>query len=240
MKKIVAIAVFVLAMQGFGHAQGTDLRFGFQVSPMFSWMTVASVPNGASIEGNGTNLGLKLGVNGELYFKENYAFIVGIGFSFNSGGKLLHSGNSERIWQKSGEISVSKNNPATWAGDIDLKYKLQYVEIPLGMKFRTNEFGYIRYFVELPILNIGFNSQAKGVYSSTEGTSDDTDIKAEVVDLSLSWGVTGGIEYSLGENTSLVAGVGYQNVYTDVTKNYSDVKSKAHINNLIIRLGVLF
>ena len=79
MKKIVAIAAF-LSLSLSMIAQD-DIRFGFQLSPSFSWMNT----NVSKINPSGTNLGLKLGMTGEYYFRENYAFTSGIGFYFNNG-----------------------------------------------------------------------------------------------------------------------------------------------------------
>ena len=96
MKKIVAIAAFFALLSRVAVAQETDLRLGFQVSPTFSWMTT----DDDQVNNNGTNLGLKLGARGEVFFRENYAFIIGLGFSFNSGGQLRHDQFSD-AWQRS-------------------------------------------------------------------------------------------------------------------------------------------
>jgi hypothetical protein len=232
MKKIVAIAAFFLLMQGLASAQLDDLRFGFQISPVFASMGT----DDNKINKNGTNVGMKLGMVGEIYFKENYAFLIGIGFAFNTGGTLLHD-TGGKIWQRS---DLPAGVPESFPSGTDLKYNLQYVEIPFGMKFRTKEFGYLRYYAEVPVITIGFRSQSKGAIEFTGINEDKIIIKKEVVPLALSWGLGGGIEYSLGENTALIGGVGFQRVFTDVTKDYSGVDSKAYINNIILRLGVMF
>jgi hypothetical protein len=77
MKKIALILFFGVSLN-FVYAQFNDVRFGLQVSPTFSWMGA----NTNRINSSGTNLGLKLGMLGEFYFRENYAFSTGIGFGF--------------------------------------------------------------------------------------------------------------------------------------------------------------
>ena len=47
---------------------------------------------------------------------------------------------------------------------VNLKYHIQYLEIPFGLKLRTKEFGYLRYFAEIPIFSLGFKLQARGEY----------------------------------------------------------------------------
>lgn len=233
MKKIFAIAICCLAFQAMVFSQNGDLRLGFQVSPMFSFMSTSD----NKINGNGTNLGLKLGMMGEYYFKDNYAFVGGLGFSFNSGGTLRYEQFSD-TWQNS-ELPAGVSPP--FPGGTNLKYSLQYVEIPFGLKFKTREFGYIRYYAEMPIFTLSFRSQARGTVTFTNVNEDKIDIKKEVLPLALSWGAGGGIEYSVSDGTSIVAGISYQNQFTDATKDYKpDVTSKAKITNIVIRLGVMF
>ena len=83
MKKIAAAIFFFIFFNSIIFAQ-QSFRFGIQASPTITWMSSAD----KKINGNGTNVGLKLGVVGESYFAENYAFTFGIGFAFNQGGTL--------------------------------------------------------------------------------------------------------------------------------------------------------
>lgn len=241
MKKIVAIAAFLSALNTMVSAQ-TDVRFGFQVSPVFSWMTT----DDNRINPSGTNLGLKLGMVGEFYFRENYAVSTGIGFGFNHGGTLQYDFGGS-YWTRSGLGSALDTLPA----GTNLKYNIQYVEIPLGLKLRTREFGYLRYFVE-PGITLGFKSQARGTIQG-RGIGDEAEkinIRKEVNGLNLSWGLGAGVEYSLSENTSLVGGLGFQIGFTDATDDNGVVfddrrgnreeDSKGKINGIIIRLGVMF
>ena len=232
MKKIVAIATFFALLTGAALAQESDLRLGFQVSPTFSWMTT----DDDEIGNNGTNLGLKLGARGEVFFREKYAFIIGLGFSFNSGGQLRHAQFTD-AWQRS---DVPNGVITPFPAGTDLRYKIQYVEIPFGLKFRTAEIGYLRYYAELPVITLGFKSQARGQVEYANINEDKIDIKKEVTPLSLSWGVGGGIEYSVSESTAIVAGINYQRGFTDVTKNYDNVDAKATISAIVLHLGVMF
>lgn len=234
MKKIVAIAAFFMLMAGLSVAQDGDLRLGFQVSPTLSFMET----DDNDVNGNGPNLGLKLGLAGEIYFRENYAFIIGLGFSFNSGGTLLHDSGGA-IWND-GDTEIPAGVSSTFPPGTNLKYDLQYVEIPFGLKFRTNEIGYVRYYAEVPTFNLGFRSQARGDIEYQGINEDNIDIKKEVAPLALSWGVGGGVEYNVSSGTSLVAGLAYQRLFTDVSKDYENADSKAVINHIILRLGVLF
>ena len=236
MKKIVAIAAFFLGLFFHTHAQDGDLRLGFQVSPMFSIMSTDE----NAINSDGANLGLKLGMMGEYYFRENYAIIGGLGFSFNSGGTLRYENTNANTFPWQGSELPPNVDPA-FPGAKEFKYNLQYVEIPFGLKFKTKEFGYLRYFAEIPVFTLGFRSQARGAVEFTNVNEDKIDIKEDVRALAFSWGAGGGIEYAVSDGTSIVGGISFQRQFTDASKNYgSEVDSRAQITNIILRLGVMF
>lgn len=241
MKKIVGIAAFLLFAFSTSFAQD-DIRFGFQLSPTFSWMSAST----NTINPSGTNLALKMGMMGEYYFRENYAVTAGLGFVFNSGGTLLHEFGGE-YWTRS-DLGPALD---TLPSNVKLKYSVQYLEIPVGLKMRTREFGYIRYFLE-PNLVFGFKTKSTGNIKGT-GVGDeqeDLDISKEVNGLNLAWGIGGGIEYSISESTRLIGGIGIQIGFTDATDDNGTVfdpdrgnrteNSKGTINNLIIKLGIMF
>jgi len=251
MKKIAFLFTFLLIMSSKVYGQ-TDFRFGFQVSPNFSWIST----DDKFINGNGSNLGLKLGMMGEKYFagSENYAMTFGIGFAFNQGGTLSHDSDGQfeggNYWSKSDLSNPLFNN---LPDAINLKYSIQYIEIPFGLKMRTQEFGYFRYFVE-PGFNLGIKTQARGAISGQEGfNTENEEIKKDVNLLNLSWGLGAGVEYTIGEGTALVGGLYFQNGFLDMTDNsarrfiregteLTEVAedSKASIKSLTIRLGVMF
>lgn len=245
MKKIVVLAAFLCFASTISMAQEQmEIRFGFQLSPSFSWMN----GNTNRINSSGTNLGIKLGMFGEFYFRENYAFVSGIGFHFNSGGTVLHEFGGS-YWHDT-DIVTSENPLSDM---VKLKYSIQYVEIPAMLKMRTKEFGYIRYYIE-PGFLIGIQTQARGNVNDPKigGIDSDEkfDIRKEVNPLNLSWGIGGGIEYSLSENTSLIAGLGLQFGFVDINDDGQDEYIKdgqtfsentnEKINAITIKLGIKF
>ncbi|NNE29761.1 MAG: outer membrane beta-barrel protein [Saprospiraceae bacterium] len=247
MKKIIAVLLTLgLAIQ-FSQAQN-DFRFGFQVSPSFGWMST----NSPDITGNGTNLGLKLGLIGEKYFRENYAFTFGLGFGFNEGGTLKYNGEGE-VWP---EVEVPADFRTIITGT-NLKNSLQYIEIPVGLKLRTQEFGYFRFFADIPVITLGILTQAKGDISGPyENPPEGLDIRKGINFLTYSWGVGGGTEYTIGDNIALLAGIQFQTSFLDVTKdegttfcptdnfdcalNPPKEDSNGKNNMITLKLGVLF
>jgi hypothetical protein len=245
MKKIVVSLALILGLLAGAQAQEA-VRFGFQLSPTFGWMSTDK----NTVTTNGTNLGLKLGLIGEFYFQENYAVTAGLGFAFNAGGTLLHDRAGE-YWIKSGnEIpdecrNFFRNNPP------DLKTSIQYVEIPVGLKLRTREFGYLRYFVE-PNLGLGFRTQATGDIRNAGDECNDLNIREDVALLNVFWGIGAGVEYSVSESTSLVGGIGTQFGFVDTSRGEDTVflsgsgsdiimqDPKSVVRAIVLRLGVMF
>jgi hypothetical protein len=251
MKKIVTIAGFFLAfLPLLVKAQEDGLRFGFQLSPTVGWMNT----NTSRINSSGANLGLRMGMIGEFYFRENYAFATGIGFAFNQGGTLQY----ERVgcfWPSSdlGLPIDTAFNCAVLPAGVRLKYNIQYLEIPLGLKMRTREFGYTRYYVE-PALTLGIKTQTRG---SVKGPGIGNDIekinnRSEVNPLNMAWGLGGGIEYSISENTALVGGLAFQVGFVDVTRDGARVRnpttgeltdrenSSGRVHNVTFKLALMF
>jgi hypothetical protein len=246
MKKIIAIGAFLCIALPSVFAQVDNVRFGVQLSPALSWMST----DDNKINRAGTNLGLKLGMISEFYFRENYAFVTGIGFAFNQGGTLQYDYNGGSFWSRSG-LSPRLDTIATKG--VKLKYGLQYVEIPLMIKMRTREFGYIRYFLE-PGLILGFRSQSRGsIIAPGVGTGDEAqkiNIKRDVNGINISWGLNAGVEYSLSESTALIGGIGFQIGVVDVTGDkgtvidssgaYKQDKSRGIVSAINFKLGLLF
>ena len=205
------IVVFLFAGLSFGLSAQNDIQFGFQLSPTMSWLTT----NDSKINSNGPNLGLQLGMIGEYYFRETYSLATGIGFHFNAGGKLFYeeSIDTVTIWA---EADIPGDN--VYEGGTDFRYSIQYVEIPIGLKLRTREFGYLKYYVE-PRMALGIRTQSRGNILNDKDidSEEDYDIQSAVNLLNISWGIGAGVEYTISSNTALVGGLVFQTGFTDVT-----------------------
>lgn len=232
-------------------AQSTgDFKFGLQFSPTFSSL---NTPNNL-INGDGTNLGIKLGLMGEYYFTDQYSFHTGLGFHFNAGGTLRYDEEFTKvdIWRESIDEVLPVNAPRDTSSGNGYKYGLQYLEVPLGLTLRTREFGYIRYFVR-PALHLGILTQARGEVRGYAGLSEDErfNISSEVNAVNLGWSIGGGIEYAVSTSTALIAGLAYQSGFADVTtdndteiiregRSATEDDSRGKIGSFVITLGVMF
>ncbi len=195
--------------------QMSNLRLGLHVTPAMTWLT----SNDDLINRTGSNASIGAGFAGEYFMTENLAFTGGIGLRFNAGGTLQHE-HGGNLWINS-ELSDDRFN----MGDkplpdrVKLQYKLQYLEIPLSIKLRTNEKGYLRYYGELPILTVGMNTQARGNIEGEEIESSGENIAPDVNFFNFQLGIGGGIEYALSPTISFVGGLYFHAGLNDITNN---------------------
>lgn len=223
--------------------QAGGFRFGVHASPTWAWMRT----DDKKLEGVSSNWGLKLGAVGEYYFASNYAVYSGIGFGLNQGGTIQNGYDKAVFWPKS-DLSSTVYDTVTL--NAKMHYRINYVEVPIGLRFRggSNEDSRIKYYFEAPVFTIGFASKAQGDIRGTSNATEDEIIRDDVRGLSLAWGAGAGIEYELATNTNLVVGLSYQKQMTDLTKNGSILKnsawekedSKATIGMIALRVGVYF
>tara|TARA_B110000967_G_scaffold24584_1_gene22596 strand:+ start:6175 stop:7020 length:846 start_codon:yes stop_codon:yes gene_type:complete len=233
MKGISILLVAVLfAVQGFSQ-DFKKFKFGFKVDPNVSWMsseTTDVVSEGVLLRGS-------FGVNADIMFSERYA--LGTGFSImGGGGQLSFFDYEDRIGDAGESNFIVKRNR---------KYKLKYVEIPLTLKLRTDEIGYITYWGQFG-LGLGFATKAtaddnikffselvedademgnswidSGSAISTLAKEDEeemgVDISGEMLPIRASLIIGAGIDYSLSGNTSLMFGIAYNNGLTNVFKS---------------------
>ena len=215
MKKLTALVLITSAFMQVGLAQLSNLRLGLNVRPAMTWLS----SNDDLINRTGSNAAIGIGFTGEYYLTENLAFTGGIGLNFNGGGTLQHE-DGGNFWINS-ELSDDRLN----TGDkplpdrVKLQYKLQYLEIPMSIKLRTEEKGYLRYYGELPILTIGMNTQARGDLEGEEIASNGENIGPDVNFFNVQLGLGGGIEYAISPSISLVGGLYFHAGLVDVTNN---------------------
>ncbi len=217
MKKVIIGSIFFLS---FLSIRSQDLRFGVFVEPQLSWLS----PDAKNIDRDGFRIGINGGLIMNKYFAKNYAFTSGISIS-NIGGNLLFK---DSITIKTAEAEQILSPHTT------VDYRLQYVSVPIGLKFKTSQIGYFTFFAQLgftPQINIKARADATGNQLDKENISDEMNL------LNLSYFFGGGLEYSLGGNTELTGGIIFNNGFIDVLKSEN---SKETLSFLSLRLGIMF
>jgi hypothetical protein len=119
------------------------MRFSFVASPGINWL--GQTDNRS--ESKGTIIGFNTGIMTDFFFTDKYAFSTGIMIT-QSGGKLTYSDSIS--------IDTDEDLIRIPAGTI-INYKFQYVGVPIGLKFKTIEIGYMTYWLNpglTPMVNI--------------------------------------------------------------------------------------
>jgi hypothetical protein len=199
--------------------------FGVYAEPIISWFSTDTW----ATKNSGARAGFCFGLSFHKYFTANYAFSTGINIS-SVGGRLYNRDY----------ITMYFNNFNQVIGpDEKVTYKIQYLGIPIGLKFRSNQIGYITITSDIgidPMVAIG------GKIDIADPAISGESAKKELKDFNLGYHIMPGIEYSLGGNTSLLFGIGFEKSLLDITKDISpDQPVDKVTNNLIkIRFGVNF
>jgi len=239
-KAFVLLTVAVLANHTLS-AQDTGnggVRFGIKLAPNMAWVRSDT----KNLDGDGSLLGYSFGLLTEFPIGQtgNYRFATGV-FLNNIGGKLKSTYSYTQ--SVNGQDLQAKVVASTTTN-------LRYAEIPLTIKMMTNEIGLVRYFGQLGV-STAFNLRAKQDIESTTtvGTSTTTfsDTKVDVMDntnlFKAGLVVGAGLEYNVAGNTSILAGITYNNAFTTVNKKDGVTGfdgAKLYADYLELTLGVFF
>ena len=215
-RSFVSLLLLLIPFQS-GKSQG--IQFGIFFDPQVTWMS----SDNNEITGNGSRVGFNFGLTLHNFFTENYAFTTGISLN-QTGGKLRYSDSTYFRVQE----EVDTLLPGT-----TINYKLQYLNIPVGLTLKTNEIGYMTYFAQLGF-DIQFNLKAIG--DESNGFEDER-IKEEVNLFNLGYHAGIGVEYRLGGSTAAIGGIRWSSGLTDVTSND---RANVTMNAISIHIGVLF
>lgn len=221
-KCVYPIILLLIILTGNSFSQG--VRFGMFINPSINWMK----PDIKEVKNEGIFTGVNIGITMNNYFTNNYAFSTGISIN-NTGGKVSYVDSTI--------LQLTNRTDTLYPGNI-LTYKLQYITIPLGLKFKSDEIGYITFFAKAgidPMINI-----------KATGQTDDKKIDSESLDeeinlFNLGYHIGIGMQYSLGGQTAIQFGLNYQNGILDATtNNTSRVSDKLTINNVSLHCGIIF
>ena len=222
LNRIPLLLLILLLLPGKIIAQ--KISFGVFADPVISWF---SSDDKATVN-KGARAGFNFGFTFNKYFAENYAFSTGLSLT-SAGGKLA---NSDTILMTFNNFSqkVAPNQPVV--------YKIQYLNLPIGLKFKSNQIGYFTIFSDIgidPKVVVGGKVDIPSVPISGEVALK------ELNRFNLSYHIMAGIEYSLGGSTAMVLGLGYENNFLDVTKDINNQPIDRITHNILkIRIGVNF
>jgi len=215
--------LFILLFLGCSSAlfAQSKVRLGAHIDPVFSWFS----PKTSHIEKDGARLGYNGGLIVEYYFAPNYALVTGLNLT-QLGGNLLYN---EEV-----DITTGEGDHVILPPQTSVAFNVNYITIPMALKLKSNEIGYLTYFAELgfsPQVNIGSRA------SSTGGALEKDNVSKEINAFNVSFFFGGGIEKNIGGQTSLMGGIFFNNGFGDIL---SADAHKAALNFVNIRLGIMF
>jgi len=218
---IFFLSVFPLT----GILKAQDIRFGIFADPVISWFSTDT----KDTRNDGARAGFNFGFTFNKYFAKNYSFSTGISL-LNAGGRLINPDSTIVMQFNNLSQQVLKGEPVV--------YRIQYLSIPVGLKFESNQIGYVTFFSDIGIdPRIVIGGKVDIPSAAIKGESAMKELKS----FNLAYHVMAGIEYSLGGTTALVFGLGFDNNFVDVTKDLSlQPIDKVTHKILKFRLGVNF
>jgi len=220
------------AQTGGGPQNNSKISIGIHADPLVSWFS----SDIDSVRNDGARSGFNFGLTINYFFGPNYAISTGINL-ISAGGRLVSNRESQ--------FKLSHNEdfiPIMVPANEAIVYKVQYLAIPLGLKLQTNQIGYITFFTDLgvdPKVVIGHKADIPASNIENQKAPE------EVKNLNMSYHVIAGIEYAVGGNTALVLGLGFDNSFADLTKDFEDDPFNQYLDRIShkmisIRFGVNF
>lgn len=217
------ITLFTLLMVFFLNSWGqTRMQLAFTASPSINWLNTSNrIVNREKVV-----LGYDFGLIGDIFFTESdrYALQTGL-MVVNTGGNLSY--RSGQPFPFAGE---------TMPGNVDIKYRLRYLDIPFSIKLKTNEF-HRAYYWGLFGLSGMVNIGARG--DSDDGKLLKSSIHDEINMFNVGMNVGVGVDYELGASNAASVGLIFQNGLSDVTTDNA-FADKTVLNSLKVRLALIF
>jgi len=242
MRRGISLSLIILLSAG-AFAQ---IKIGMKLSPQFTW---ASSDNKNS-ESSGIRLNAAYGVMIDYYFSEHYA--IGTEFCVNSYGANVNIKKDKYLAVDYAGVTY----PNTDAVKFD--YRVQYMQIPVLIKMRTNEANGMRYYAEFGFgMGFLFKSKADVTFGATTienvdvNTPDPSDeyiitygsgssvnkYSSEVSGFRGSMILGGGIMYTIKGNSSIIVGLRYDN---GLSSFLSDDKLQTSLSYLSLNCGLIF
>lgn len=192
-------------------------RLGLTAHPNFGFI---KAENGKS---DGVALGFSYGLMGDFNFAENYSFATGLTVTSING--------------KSIEI-----NPAPYASSssgvtaYNLKYKMQYIEIPLTIKLKTSDLNGVRWYGQFGLSNGIRISARQDAESGGVGVANNINSADWTRLYRAGMVIGGGGEFDMNGKTSLLLGLTYNNGFTNISSTGSNIRN----HYVGINFGIFF
>jgi hypothetical protein len=200
-----------------------QIGFGLFADPVISWFSTDT----KETRNVGARPGFNFGLTYNRYFADNYAFSTGISI-LSAGGTLKDT--ARILYLTNTTRAIPANEPVT--------YRVQFINIPVGLKFKSNQIGYLTFFSDVgldPKVVIAGNFDIPSLGYRKEGALN------ELNRFNLGYHIMAGVEYSLGGSTAVVLGLGFENNFLDITRdNKGQTEDRVTLKLIKFRIGLNF
>jgi len=210
MKRLVTLLILSFTAIG-AWAQYTPLtnygfRLGLTATPTIGWIKPEQGKT------NSVALGFSYGIMGDFNFAPNYSFATALTITTING--------------KSSEVNVSPYTASQSSSDpvaYDLKYRLQYIELPLTIKLKTIKEDGKRWYGQFGLSNSFMIGAKQDAVRNNTTVGDNLNISDYTKFYRAGLVIGGGGEFDVSGNTSIMAGLtfnnGFTNIVTDKNRN---------------------
>lgn len=236
MKRIILLIALWMPLMGFSQDDKMNIHLVF--SPNVNWLST----DNTKVTPDGNQTGYLINLLTEFNLGERFGLTAGVGFALLQGGRLKYE-QGGNLWNES-KLNFPKAD--SLPNGVVLNYRANFFEIPIGLKIKSKEIGKYKFFIQAPELILGMRTGAKGIIETGNSSSDKEKINSQVAFFNLAWAIGIGGQYELSDDLYLTGGLRYRrNIsdFTDDSGTYFDgskEKSKALLNALDIRIGILF
>jgi hypothetical protein len=222
MKKVFFLVVGLTLLTSISSSsQSTNRSFSLFADPQFSWFTSDT----KKFTPNGSVGGFNIGFTADKYFAERYAFYTGVSIN-NIGGNIKYVDAGYKLETTDATYTIA---PGT-----NVKLKAQYLTVPVGLKFKTNQIGYLAFFAQVGVS--GYLRLKASAWDDVDNIDKETVTKQFNLAFT-SYHIGAGVEYSLGGSSSIQAGLTYM---SGITEAYKAGYGKVSLGSLALRVGIVF
>jgi hypothetical protein len=224
--KVFLVAMALILGSTVLHARdyGRRVSFGLSLQPHVNWIRADE----STLSRGPVRLGISGGLRMDYKFERFYALCLGLNLN-QTGGNI--------IYNESLLLDLTHGRDTLRAGT-RVTYRLQFVEIPVALKFILPEIGYSTWFAEIgldPMIN------TRAFIDATDNNIGKEPFDSGVSKINLAWHTGFGLNYSLGGALSLQLALIYTNTFLDVTRENNIRKAdNARINQIGLRMGIVF
>ncbi len=234
MKKLICAAFLAAFTLPAFAQQEQGVRIGLTANPVLGWFKTQKADEALKgVNNDGLKIGFSYGAMGEYQFADNYALEIRIHHLIYQGGyKVNYKDKADFVRNSSNDYEIGSRN-----------WDLQYLNLPVNLKLKTNEIGYFTFFGKFglaPAFRLQSRANEKRLsYNTLSGVSSDKEndigVDSKLMNVTVNFGL--GAMYHLGGDTYLNGGITFHNglVEADQSNNYG-VKPAY----LSLDLGILF